>query len=189
MARLKSVLLVCCWIALAGCSSSQARREAPSKAVKAMNFAIGSASFSDGGTIPKQFTCDGENVSPQLSWSGPPAGTKTFALIVQDPDAPAGTWTHWLLFDIPASTTQLSENVAKTEELPDGARQGKNDFGKIGYGGPCPPPGKPHRYFFKLYALGSKINLKAGASKQELQQAMEGYVLAQTEIVGTYGRQ
>ena len=153
-----------------------------------MAFTISSSSFQNGANIPKKFTCDGTDVSPELRWSSPPAGTQSFALIADDPDAPVGTWTHWVLFDLPAETTSLPENVAKVEELPTGGRQGRNDFRKIGYGGPCPPPGKPHRYFFKLYALDTRLNLKPGASKQEIEQAMQGHILGKAELMGKYQR-
>ena len=153
-----------------------------------MSFSISSPSFQNGKDIPKKFTCDGEDVSPALSWTDPPPGSKSFALIADDPDAPRGTWTHWVLFDLPSATTSLPEGVPKVAELTGGGRQGTNDFPKIGYGGPCPPPGKPHRYFFKLYALDSQLNLKAGASKQEVEQAMQNHILGKTELMGKYGR-
>ncbi len=153
-----------------------------------MSLQITSAAFSAGETIPKKFTCDGPDVSPKLTWNESPAKTQSFALIMDDPDAPVGTWVHWVLFDLPADTKELSEGVARQEQLSNGARQGRNDFGKIGYGGPCPPPGKPHRYFFKLYALDSKLNLKAGATKADVERAMKGHILAQAELIGKYGR-
>jgi Raf kinase inhibitor-like YbhB/YbcL family protein len=153
-----------------------------------MAFTISSADFNQGETIPKKFTCDGADVSPELSWEGAPSDAKSFALIADDPDAPAGTWTHWVIYDLPAGTRTLAENVSKVDEIPTGGRQGRNDFRKIGYGGPCPPPGKPHRYFFKLYALDRTLDLKAGASKPELEQAIQGHVLAQAELMGKYGR-
>jgi Raf kinase inhibitor-like YbhB/YbcL family protein len=155
---------------------------------RTMAFAIASTSFPNGGDIPKKFTCDGADVSPEISWTEPPAGAQSFALIADDPDAPAGTWTHWVLFDVPPATTSLPEGVSKVDELPGGERQGRNDFRKIGYNGPCPPPGKAHRYFFKLYALGSKLNLKPGATKQEVEQAMQGHILGKAEWVGKYKR-
>jgi len=151
-------------------------------------FTISSPSFHNGAPIPKKFTCDGADVSPELHWTSAPAGTKSFALIADDPDAPAGTWTHWVLFDLPAESTSLSENVPKTGDLPNAAHQGRNDFRRIGYGGPCPPAGKPHRYFFKLYALDRKLDLKPGASKQDVEQAMQGHINAQTEVFGRYQR-
>jgi len=153
-----------------------------------MAFTLSSPSFHNGDDIPKKFTCTDADVSPQLQWTSAPAGTQSLALIADDPDAPAGTWTHWVLFDLPAQTKSLPENVSKQDELPGGGRQGRNDFRKLGYGGPCPPPGKPHRYFFKLYALDKKLELKAGASKQEVEQAMQGHVLAQAELMGKYQR-
>ncbi len=153
-----------------------------------MPLQITSAAFSAGETIPKKFTCDGPDVSPKLTWNEPPAKTQSFTLIMDDPDAPVGTWVHWVLFDLPADTKELSEGVAKQDQLSNGARQGRNDFGKIGYGGPCPPPGKPHRYFFKLYALDSKVNLKAGATKADVERAMKGHILANAELIGRYGR-
>ncbi len=153
-----------------------------------MAFAISSTSFPSGGDIPRKFTCDGADVSPELSWSDAPAGTKSFALIADDPDAPVGTWTHWVLYNLPPATSSLAEGVSKVDELPSGGRQGRNDFRKIGYGGPCPPPGKPHRYFFKLYALDKMLSLKPGASKQEVESAMEGHTLGKAEWMGKYRR-
>jgi Raf kinase inhibitor-like YbhB/YbcL family protein len=153
-----------------------------------MAFAITSASFPNSGDIPKKFTCDGADVSPELSWAEAPQGTQSFALIADDPDAPSGTWTHWVLFDLPSTADSLPEGMSKIDELPGGERQGRNDFRKIGYNGPCPPPGKPHRYFYRLYALDRKLDLKPGASKQEVEQAMEGRVLGQAEWMGKYQR-
>ena len=153
-----------------------------------MSIQLSSSAFSPRGTIPEKFTCDGLDLSPKLTWNAPPAGTRSFALIMDDPDAPVGTWVHWVLFDVPADTKELPEGVAKQEQVAGGARQGRNDFGKIGYGGPCPPPGKPHRYFFKLYALDGKLSLKAGATKADVERAMKGHILAQAELMGTYGR-
>ena len=153
-----------------------------------MSFSISSTSFPNGGDIPKKFTCDGADVSPELSWTGPPAGTQSFALIADDPDAPSGTWTHWVLFDLAPDTNNLAESVSKIDELPGGERQGRNDFRKICYNGPCPPPGKPHRYFYKLYALDAKLDLKPGSSKQEVEQAMEGRILGKAQWMGKYQR-
>lgn len=136
--------------------------------------------------IPEKFSCDGADVSPPLQWTEPPAGTRSLALIVDDPDAPAGTWVHWVLYYLPVNTSRLAEGITKDVHLPNGARQGKNDFGKIGYNGPCPPRGKAHRYFFKLYALDSKTDLKSGATKKDLERAMQGLVLAQAELVGRF---
>ena len=152
-----------------------------------MAFTLQSSAFQNGGNIPKKFSCEAADVTPELNWSGAPEKTQSFALIADDPDAPMGTWVHWVIYDLPPNTTKLSEGVPKQEQAASGT-QGKNDFGKIGYGGPCPPPGKPHRYFFKLYALDGKLNLKPGARKAELETAMKGHVLAQAELVGRYGR-
>lgn len=148
------------------------------------------AAFTEGGTIPAKHTCDGPDLSPPLAWSGTPAGTKAFALICDDPDAPAGTWVHWVLYNVPGTAAQLPENVPKAETVPalGGALQGRNDSRKIGYAGPCPPPGRPHRYFFKLYALGTSLALKAGATKADVERAMKGNVLAEAQLIGTYGR-
>jgi len=153
-----------------------------------MSFTLKTTAFPQGQTIPQKYTCSGEDISPALTWEGAPAGTQSLALIADDPDAQGGTWTHWILWDIPPGKNQLSENIAKTGTLDDGARQGSNDFKRVGYVGPCPPPGKPHRYFFKLYALDAKLDLKAGASRNELERAMKGHVLEQAELMGKYGR-
>lgn len=153
----------------------------------AMTLKVTSPDFTAGGAIPKQFTCDGADISPALSWNDPPAGAQSFSLIADDPDAPVGTWVHWVLFDLPPNVRSLSQNVPKTGQLESGARQGMNDFDKIGYGGPCPPRGT-HRYFFKLYALDTKLNLKAGATKKEVERAQQGHVLAQGEYMGRYSR-
>jgi Raf kinase inhibitor-like YbhB/YbcL family protein len=167
---------------------AQSNASPSAKGATTMTFSISSSSFSPGGEIPRQFTCDGSDVSPALSWSGAPAGTQSFALIADDPDAPAGTWTHWVLYDLPAKTNGLPESVSKVEEPPSGGRQGRNDFRKVGYGGPCPPPGKPHRYFFKLYALDGMLNLKPGSSKQEVEETIKNHILAKAELMGTYRR-
>jgi Raf kinase inhibitor-like YbhB/YbcL family protein len=153
-----------------------------------MSFALSSKSFPKDADIPKKFTCDGSDVSPELSWTDAPSGTKSFVLVADDPDAPVGTWTHWVLFDLPPEAKNLAEGTPKNEELANGARQGRNDFRKIGYNGPCPPPGKPHRYYFKLYALDTKLDLKPGAGKQEVERAMQGHIRAQAEWMGRYQR-
>ncbi len=140
------------------------------------------------GRIPPHYTCDGDDVSPPLSWSGIPEGTKSLALIADDPDAPRGTWVHWVLYNLPPDLSDLPEDVRRDRELPNGARQGTNDFQRIGYGGPCPPGGR-HRYFFKLYALDTVLDLDPGATKEQLLRAMDGHVLAEAEVMGTYSRQ
>lgn len=169
-------------------TSGRAAAQTADKGASSMGFTIQSSDFANGADIPRAYSCDGEDRSPALAWSGAPAGTKTFALIADDPDAPVGTWVHWVIFNIPAKTQSLSAGVEKKDQLADGAKQGKNDFRKIGYGGPCPPPGKPHRYFFKLYALGSELSLQAGATKSDLEQAMAGHILGKAELMGRYKR-
>ena len=153
-----------------------------------MNIQITSTAFADGKNIPVKFTCDGSDASPPLAWSHAPAGANSFALIADDPDAPMGTWVHWVIYNMPATEVVLAESIAKAAALDDGRMQGINSFGNTGYGGPCPPPGKPHRYFFKLYALDVMLDLKPGATKAQLVKAMEGHVLAQGQLMGTYQR-
>lgn len=152
-----------------------------------MEIKITSTAFSEGSIIPKRYTCDGEDVSPPLEWSGVPEGTKSLALICDDPDAPMGIWVHWVLFNIPASVKDLPTSVPPAEALENGAKHGKNDFGKLGYGGPCPPSGT-HRYYFKLYALDMQITIKSGITKAQLQKAMEGHILAEGQLMGKYKR-
>lgn len=149
---------------------------------------IESKAFLAGGDIPVRFTCDGENLSPALSWSAPPRETQSLALIADDPDAPVGTFVHWVLYDLPATARELPEGVPATAELATGGRQGTNDFRRMGYGGPCPPPGKPHRYFIRLYALDHRLDLPAGARRQQVDQAMKGHILEQAEVMGRYQR-
>jgi Raf kinase inhibitor-like YbhB/YbcL family protein len=150
-----------------------------------------SAAFAEGGAIPAKHTCDGADVSPPLAWSGAPSGVVTFALIADDPDAPGGTWVHWVLFNLPGDASALPEDVPKTDQLRQlgAAEQGRNDFRRVGYGGPCPPPGRPHHYVFRLYALNQPLPLGAGASKQDVERAMRGHVVADARLTGTYARQ
>jgi Raf kinase inhibitor-like YbhB/YbcL family protein len=153
-----------------------------------MTFTLHTSSFEPGGNIPKKYTCDGADIAPEFDWTDPPPGTASLALIADDPDAPVGNWNHWVLFDIPATARHLHEGLQKTEQLADGSRQGRNDFKRIGYGGPCPPPGKPHRYYFRLYALDARLALPAGSTKAEVESAMKGHILAQAEVMGKYHR-
>jgi Raf kinase inhibitor-like YbhB/YbcL family protein len=153
-----------------------------------MSIELTSTAFRDGDTIPTQYTADGRNVSPPLTWQGTPDGTRSLALICEDPDAPRGTWTHWVLFNLPADVHELSEGVPAEKALPSGATQGSNDFGKPGYGGPSPPRGKPHRYFFKLYALDQALDLPASTDRGRLLSAMKGHVLGEGQLMGKYGR-
>ena len=146
-----------------------------------------SPAFTENGMIPAKYTCDGQDISPALAWAGLPAGTKSLALICDDPDAPVGTWVHWVLFNIAPTSVQLEENVKAEKEAKNGMRQGSNGWSKIGYGGPCPPSGT-HRYYFKLYALDSTLDLKPGATKAELLQAMKGHILAEAQLMAKYQR-
>ena len=148
-----------------------------------MAITLTSSAFQEGAAIPARYTCEGADISPPLAWSGAPSGTKAFALINDDPDAPAGTWVHWVLFNVPGGVTHLPEGAELS-----GALQGRNDSRKNGYSGPCPPPGKPHRYFFKLYALDAPLPLKPGATKADVEKAMQGHVLAETQLMGTFAR-
>jgi Raf kinase inhibitor-like YbhB/YbcL family protein len=151
-------------------------------------LAVSTTAFLSGGAIPRSYTCDGEGTSPDLSWTGAPAGVQSFAVIADDPDAPSGTFTHWLIWNSPAQSKGLEKGVPNDETLTDGARQGRNGFGRIGYAGPCPPPGTMHRYFFKVFALDRKLDVRADAGRDELDSAMNGHVLAQGRVMGTYGR-
>lgn len=153
-----------------------------------MEIKITSSAFGNGEAIPVRYTCDGENVSPPLKWSNVPQGTKSFAIVNDDPDAPMGTWVHWVIYNIPANVTELAERIQPLQKLNNGALQGKNSWGKIGYGGPCPPSGT-HRYFFKIYALDKTLDLKPGASKEEVLKAIKGHILAEGQLYGKYSRQ
>jgi hypothetical protein len=144
--------------------------------------------FSPGDFIPKRFTCEGEDVSPALAWTGPPPGTQSFALIEDDPDAPSGTFVHWLVYDLPAAYRRLPEAISGNDQMPGGGRQGTNDFSRTGYSGPCPPHGRPHRYFLRLYALDARLDLRPAATRKELEAAMKGHILAQAELMGRYQR-
>ena len=152
------------------------------------SFELTSDVFAQGQAIPSKYTCDGDDVSPPLAWTDPPAGTKSLALISDDPDAPVGTWVHWVLYNLPPATRQLREALPTDEALPDGTRQGLTDFKRTGYGGPC-PPGGTHRYFFTLYALDATLPLPPAVGAKQLEQAMQGHILAQAQLMGTYRRQ
>jgi Raf kinase inhibitor-like YbhB/YbcL family protein len=147
-----------------------------------------SSAFTQGSAIPSVYSCEGEDISPPLAWSGGPVERRSLALVCDDPDAPRGTWDHWVLYNLSGQAAELAQGVPKVPELPSGARHGRNSWGKLGYGGPCPPPGNPHRYFFRLYALDIMLNLAPGASKAELEQAMTGHILGQGTLMGTYQR-
>lgn len=152
-----------------------------------MKITVTSTAFEEGGMIPPKYTCDGDDISPPLALAGIPEGTKSIALISDDPDAPVGTWVHWVLFNLPPDTKELPEKVPPERILPSGASHGTNDFRRLGYGGPC-PPGGTHRYYFKIYALDAMLDLPAGATKKDLEKAMEGHILAQGQLMGKYKR-
>lgn len=166
----------------AGCDSKQ-----PMEEVKIV-LDISSSAFEEGSRIPIKYSCHGEDVSPPLRWDEPPSGTQSFVLIMDDPDAPGSIFTHWVLFNIPSTTRQLPEAIPSTNQLSDGSLQGKNDFGKIGYGGPCPPPGSSHQYRFTVYGLDRMLDLKAGASKKQVLEATEGSILGQGQLTGSFQR-
>jgi len=153
-----------------------------------MDIKVTSSAFNNGGMIPAKYTCDGSDISPPLQWQPVPESTESIAVICDDPDAPVGTFVHWVLFNLPAQTNELVENIPAAEALPGGGVHGRNDFGRLGYGGPCPPSGT-HRYFFKIYALDAKVNLQPGCRKSDLLKAMEGHILGQGQLMGKYKRQ
>ena len=194
---MRIVLFVSLMLANAiACSSRQQPAHPPAISQASVNnstapqkpeIKLTSTAFKEGDAIPRGYTCDGANVSPPLEWTGVPKSAKTIAIITDDPDAPSGTWVHWVLFNLPAEGLGLIENTPQAETLTGGGVQGKNDFGKIGYGGPCPPSGT-HRYFFKFYALDSELPLQAGATKAEIEQAMQGHIVAEAQLMGTYHR-
>jgi len=187
--------IVCFALVLSGCAGPDNEALTIAKAPPAptvesvtgdqvMLFAITSPAFAPGEAIPVKFTCDGEDISPPLRWDTPPDGARSLVLIMDDPDAPVGTWVHWVVFNLPPDAPGLPENA----ELPKGSGSGQNSWGRLGYGGPCPPRGT-HRYFFKLYALDMRLNLPDGASKEQLLKVMGGRILAQGELMGTYSKQ
>lgn len=154
-----------------------------------MSIQLKSSAFRSGERIPPIHTCDGQDLSPELSWEGVPDGAESLVLIVDDPDAPGGTWVHWVLYEMPPGRSVLPQGIpADSTSLEDGTRQGSNDFRLTGYGGPCPPPGKAHRYFFRLYAIRKHLDLPPGATRAQVEKAMTGWVLDQGELMGTYAR-
>jgi hypothetical protein len=185
--RASALLLLLLWAA-GGCLAGGEKGTGDLEEGDGMTIRVSSDAFGNGETIPARHTCDGPDLSPALSWEGVPEGTETLALIVDDPDAPVGVFTHWVLFDLPGDAKGLPEGVPREERLGNGGIQGRNDFGKIGYNGPCPPPGRPHTYRFRLYALDTRLGLSPGATKADLLRAMEGHVLGKGELTGKYGR-
>ncbi|GAB4169152.1 MAG: YbhB/YbcL family Raf kinase inhibitor-like protein [Calditrichia bacterium] len=186
--NVKMILLLLIML-VAGCNSQDQKQSPKQVEEKQMeSFYLKADAFHEGDMIPVKFTCQGEDVSPQLQWGHVPEGTESFALICDDPDAPMGTWVHWVVYNIPADYTGFTEGMGNKQELPDGIQQGVNDFGNTNYGGPCPPPGAPHRYYFKLYALDTLTDFKAGLTKSELLNQIESHIIAKTELMGKYRR-
>jgi Raf kinase inhibitor-like YbhB/YbcL family protein len=153
-----------------------------------MSLELISDAFQAGGTIPALYTCSGRDVSPPLRWRGVPPDARTLALVVDDPDAPRGIWSHWVIYNVPADLDHLSPAVPRGGRLDWGAAQGRNDFGQVGYGGPCPPPGPAHRYYFRLYALDAHLDLRPGATRAQLLNALHDHILDQAELMARYAR-
>jgi len=173
---------LCC-----GCKEKKESR-LPEQGDEKMAITVSSSAFEQAGTIPSKYTCDGRDISPPLQWDSVPQGTKSIALICDDPDAPMGTWVHWVMWNIPADTRQLPENIPADKLLADGSMQGITDFQRTGYGGPCPPSGT-HRYYFKIYALDTSLDLTSSSTKPDLLKAMQGHILAEGQLMGKYKRQ
>lgn len=182
-----SWLIFACMLASCSTSGGTETSQMISEEGDMMALELSSPAFKDGEAIPEKYSCDGEDISPALNWENLPAGTESLALIMDDPDAPGGTWVHWVVYDIPPETTGFPEKISATGELPNGGKQGNNSWKRFGYGGPCPPRGT-HRYFFKLYALDSILGLESGITKGRLLRAMEGHVLDQGQLMGTFSR-
>ena len=177
-------------LAVGGCGPSPTPTSSavPPTATPSPSIQLTSTAFGSEEMIPEKYTCDGQDISPPLEWGDPPEGTGSFALISNDPDAPVGTWDHWVLFNLPPETRSLPELVPPDAKLPDGSQHGQNSWRRLGYGGPC-PPGGTHRYFFRLYALDTRLDLDSGANKKQVLEAMEGHILGQAELMGVYSRQ
>lgn len=186
MGRTKALFVLALCFLCSCPGEEQPPAPAPGAGAKAMT--VTSTAFREGEVIPKQYTADGKDLSPPLAWTGVPEGTKSLALICDDPDAPRGTWVHWVLWDLPPEAHKLPEGLPAQDTLPRGAKQGKNDFGKVGYNGPAPPRGSPHRYYFKLYALDVMLDLAPGATKKQLLEGMGSHLLAQGQLMGKYQR-
>lgn len=158
------------------------------KGTSVMAIRLQSSDFDEGGVLPVTYTCDGDNTSPALSWEGVPAGTKSLVIIAEDPDAPHGNWAHWVVYDIPPDVRTFPGGVAPAKAMEDGTRQGTNDYKTIGYGGPCPTPGRPHRYVFHIYALRKRLNLPPGANRDQVENAMTGWILDEGQTMASYTR-
>lgn len=174
-------------IFLSGCQKGKNGSESPEVSADKMTIEVSSPAFAQDGMIPSKYTADGQNVSPPLAWQNIPAGTKSVALICDDPDAPGRTWVHWVMWNIPPDVNSLTENVPHVETMPDGTKQGISDFKSTGYGGPAPPSGT-HRYYFKVYALDISLNIPNTSTKPDLLKAMEGHILAEGRLMGKYKR-
>jgi len=177
-------------LAAAGCKDRKVQSGAgdvPEKTAGAV-LELRSSAFADGEAIPSAYTCEGADQSPPLEWSAPPEGTRSLVLVMDDPDAPKGTWVHWVLYAIPPATTSLGENLPKEETVSGGMRQGTTDFDKVGYGGPCPPPGSAHHYSFRIYALDIPSDFEMKLTRAQLEEAIEGHVLAEGKLTGTFKR-
>jgi Raf kinase inhibitor-like YbhB/YbcL family protein len=172
-------------LVVGACSGSNDERDI---SLPANTVALTSDAFADASSIPTEYTCEGQDISPPLRWSGAPVEAQAFVLLVDDPDAPGGTFAHWLIYDLQPSTTELPAGIPVDAVLPDGGKQGKNDFGKIGYGGPCPPKGSEHRYRFRIFALDAPLNLDSGKSKGDVEHAMQGHILGGGELTGRFKR-
>ncbi len=172
--------------ALAACIAALFAAPSLSRADSVPSLTVASASFATGTPIPRRFTCDGANVSPELHWSAAPAGAGSLALVVEDPDAPV-LFTHWIVYNLPPQTRSLPENASAQMHLPPGSSQGINNFGAIGYGGPCPPPGRPHRYVFRIYALNARLDFPAGMTRVQFDAAIRGHILASGSTMAIYG--
>jgi Raf kinase inhibitor-like YbhB/YbcL family protein len=187
-----AVLALTAIVALSLATAPRAGADPEQEEDRTMAMTLTSAAFDPGAEIPAKYTCDGEDVSPALGWSGVPEEAKSLVLIMDDPDAPPGTWVHWVLYDLPADSDGLPEGLPKQEKIDGvgthGLCWGVDRFSRVGYYGPCPPPGSPHRYFFKLYALDVALALAPRATKSDVRKAMSGHVLAQAELVGTFRR-
>ena len=182
-------VLLFTWVAARSThAANPASAESPQQKPAATTFQLTSTAFDADGAIPPKYTCSGAEISPALAWTEPPAGTQSFALVVDDPDAPQKAVIHWLIYDLPPTTRALPEGVPTKARLPDGSRQGKNDHGKMGYSGPCPPPGAAHHYFFKLYALDYKTGLKPKASEADVERAIKDHVVAKSELIARFQR-
>ncbi len=180
--------LIIAFLLLISSSESKINSQTKNKDKK-MEIKLFSSAFKEGEFIPSKYTCEGSNVSPQIHWNEVPKNVKSFALIVDDPDAPGGDFVHWIIYNIPGNVKELHEDITPSRNIPEEVMLGTNSFGRIGYGGPCPPSGKPHRYFFKLYALDTILHhVESGVTKQQLLKAMEGHIIAEGHLMGKYKR-